>query len=827
MPLKDDRRVNIRGVPFSGGNITDAEPAELSFGAYSSVQNIRNRHPGMRKRRGTRALHDTTLGSSARTMAFRSFQKSRTSANHFFAQVDDGKVYEATNQPPTRTAGAFGSAVHTGTASGMIPGSFADLGDKLVYSNGSDQHQTYGGASNHVMKFVKFDGSAAPITIMPELGYDYTDEVTDGQSSTVAVLDSLDTYANNECLFLCTPLPAQAFTFTVSAANGNSSTASVMYWKNTGAFAECSGESDGTDTGGASLAKTGTLSWTAPTDEEPRNMFGASGYWYLIKFSAQLDAEVEISDVTYTSTFKPLQNVFDGVPVDAIEVYVEGTSQWEVYASGSIDLDDLASGKKIVILTTDPIEAVYWDVGSTPNDTGTTVTSFKYWNGTAFTDVGWSAEMDQTSGLANSGWMKIPRQSSVQPRQFEGNMFYAYAYEVIFDSQLANNTAVGIQVMPFYDINDFGPVGNCSCAWKNRAVYTFARYPEYLYVSQAGSLNVLNGIDYAILEAGDGRSNDVKAMTNFYNELLVFQEEKGAEGGCITLFQGHSPATFGKLILSTKLGTFSSNCVDVVDGVMTATASDEKLKKLCFFLSRYGVGVTDGRTVSLISDDIRNYFDPEESECIRRGYGDKHWLRYDPEDNVIRVGIVSGTSATDVNVFPVFDLVTKTWSFDVYGDVGIGCMSAISAGSGNNPTVVVGGGLSDGFVYHMNYTHSSTGAKGDGYDSSEENPTAIDAYAQVELNAGGEYLTLNTLYFRCKANTSGDITLSINADGLSIHSSITLDMSPEVTNQTIRKHRVPLDVNGQNITLKFRENGSEEDCHLIDWGVDAKIWDDR
>jgi len=89
-------------------------------------------------------------------------------------------------------------------------------------------------------------------------------------------------------------------------------------------------------------------------------------------------------------------------------------------------------------------------------------------------------------------------------------------------------------------------------------------------------------------------------MRKFHNELMVWQEEKGVEGGCITLFQGYDPAHFGKLLLSSKVGAMNAKCAVVVDGVMTATATDEKIKTIAFCLSRYGVCATDGTVVSVI-----------------------------------------------------------------------------------------------------------------------------------------------------------------------------------------------------------------------------------
>lgn len=91
----------------------------------------------------------------------------------------------------------------------------------------------------------------------------------------------------------------------VAAANGNAATAAVRYSKNDGTWADASGESDGTASGGATLAVDGNLTWTVPSDwgaeqlgqldsDDKAPLATARLYWAEIKVSADLDADVEI-----------------------------------------------------------------------------------------------------------------------------------------------------------------------------------------------------------------------------------------------------------------------------------------------------------------------------------------------------------------------------------------------------------------------------------------------------------------------------------------------------------------------------------------------------
>ena len=733
----------IRSRPFRGGSHTAIEVALIPNGGYSLVQNFRavkGDQGGFKTRPGYTPLHTVADGSNEGVSIYQ-FKKNRATEIHTFAQMGDGDVLEASSEPPSTTAGAFGPEVFSGS-SGQIPASWSNIGDNMLYSNGVDQHQIYGGTSSFVEKFIVYKGSqSGEPELIPVKGEDYSDEVTNGVSTDVAVLDSLSTLAAFDCLFFRTPVPAKSITITVSAPNGNTAAMTLNYWKDDNTWTAASGQADGTSSGGKTIAQTGTLSWTAPTDLIPKYLYGTSGFWYQIELDSALDAEVEISSVTYAADWQSISNVWNGITANAVEVQVEGTTTFAAYGSGSVSLTSLPSSKKIVISSADPIEGIYVDVGSTPNATGTTIEDVKYWDGAAFVSTGTVGThiFDFTKGLSNTGWIVFPRKIA-RPRQFNASRYYAFWYELTFDTQIAANVTIAVQTQPYFNIGELGN-GRTNATWKDRACYSFDRFGEFLYISGTNKPLVLNGLDFGILKAGDGRSNKIVAQRRFHNELMVWQEEKGLEGGSLTLFEGFSPTTFGKLVLSSTIGTFSDKTVAVVDGVLTSTATDEQIKTLVFFLSWQGVVASDGRTLTIISDDIQNYFDPNETESIRRGYADKMWLKHDRSDNVLRLGIVSGNSATLPNIFPVFDLNDKVWYFDELGKE-MSCMAEIEADSGDNQIIQIGAGVDNGTIYHLN-----NGTNDDGI--------AIDAFTNMEIDGGGQMINIREMILRIKGGEGG------------------------------------------------------------------------
>lgn len=865
-----------------GGAITVKEKALLPNGAFSMIQDMRGRHPGFEQRKGQRKLH-TTPDSTNKVLSIYQFNKTRVTESHFFAQFSDGDILEATAAPPGVTSDVFGGEIYDGGVS-QIPASWGDIDEKLIHSNGVDQHQIYGGTLSPVDKFVIYKGTGAPPD-MPTVGEDFSVEISDGRSSsqffttaedriltagtsnwtnsgggtayatfdktgdlslladatgdycsitftnigtalksghryrftydyseteagfefkltgatgqtlgdavdgtrktidftavedyattdtlqimaktsataqgdfdnfslfelpcTVAVLDSLDLYSENECVFICTPMPVDTLTWTISLPNGTASTATLYYRKNDLTW-EPTSMTDNTKTGGdTTLGKTGTMVWTLPTDEMSCYMYGVSGFWYQLRLTVSaLDAEVEVSAVTYATDFQDLRNIWDGVPVDAGEVQVEGTAEYARYAAGSVNLSELAAGKKTYVASADPLEGIYIDPGDTPNTNATMeIDTIKYWDGDSFESV--VTVTDGTNGLVNPGWLTFKRKTAYK-RQFGTSTFYAYWYEIVWKTAaISSSVVVYIRTMPYFNIDEFGPAGMTNAIWKGRAIYSFNLYPEYLYISRVGKPMVLNGQDFKVKEAGDGRSNKIVAMRKFYNELMVWQEEKGVEGGCLTLFVGSSPTTLGKLLLSTTLGTFSNKSVVIVDGVATTREVDEKPKTLAFYISSRGVCMSAGQEPTIMSDDIQNYFDPQQSECIRTGYEKEHWIGYDSAENVLRLGLVSGGSATVPNVFPIYDLVDKVWYFDDPKQE-LSCMTEVQAGSGDVSVIQVGGGVDDGTVYQLNY-------------GTNDVTTEIDAYIRMELDAQGYELFLSEILMRMKVQDAGNVIIT-------------------------------------------------------------------
>ena len=604
---------------------------------------------------------------------------------------------------------------------------------------------------------------------------------------------------SNDCLLICAPIMPNRITFTIPYPNSNTSVSCISYtsssgWKNITI-------TDNTISSGKTLAVSGAITWTQPADATPKYMYGINGFWVKIAFTAALSSNVKVSSVTYGSGFTSVQDVWDGALTDAGEaqLYDSSSSAYLVYGTTAINLPSSTAADELYFNSSDPIVGIYVDSSGTPNKTAATlIDHFEYLNPIGvWTTVG--SYYDGTSGLSKSGFITFGRQSDIVPVQFNNSSYSAYWYRFGWNKTLSSLTNIGIQCLPYYDVSAYG-IGICNSAWRNKAVYVFDQDPSYMYISAPNETQVLSSDNSAVFQAGDGRANAIKVMKPFYNELLICQEERGSSGGCITLLQGTKPTDLGKILLSNYYGAMNSQSMEVIEAIEGGNNA--------FILSKRGIIYTDGKVVNFVPgfEQIRNFFDPSSSSCIRMGYEEKMYIKYDSSYHVLKIGLVIGSSATDCNKFLIYDLLTKSFSGDVY-QYPLTCEYECDADSGNVPVVQLGGGQSDGTVYLLN-----TGT--------DDITTPIDSFTIQEFNISGQVIRDAEMVVRVKAQVSGNMIMTPYYNGV-VQTSLakTFSLTPEKSGERIRRHKFNINLKNQNISIKLEHNALGESFYLEDYGI--------
>ena len=137
---------------------------------------------------------------------------------------------------------------------------------------------------------------------------DYSDNAQDNSTSTDVTLSSLGTAAQGDFLYVGAAIPFSGVAIDVDAANGNASVLTVKYRKSDNTWADTSA-TDGTDSGGATFAVDGSVTWTLPTDwitaklketgDTNLNLGVATQelYWTRWEVSAALDASSTLNSM--------------------------------------------------------------------------------------------------------------------------------------------------------------------------------------------------------------------------------------------------------------------------------------------------------------------------------------------------------------------------------------------------------------------------------------------------------------------------------------------------------------------------------------------------
>lgn len=667
--MPDQSIMSLQTIPFKGGidevhSKTNLDPVgslgNISYG-IPQAQNVRPLRDEFEQRKGMAKHSSTTAHSTKNVSTLYCHSKGEQDEIALFAQMGDGSVEKATDNPPATTTGNFGSSVLP-ARSGASPGSFANFKDYMVYADGAGQAQIYTGSNQKCSLFNVYKGTVMPD--IPTEGADFTPEVTDGQTTTFAELDSLSTLANFDALFIGFETPVNKITFTISEANGNASVATLAYRKDDSSWADSS-DTDGTISGGASMGQTGSFTWTLPTDEVPHYAFGKSLFIYRIVFSVALDAQVEVTAVTGENTagFQDIQNLWDGKLVEGVAAFVEDSSAstFYQYSSQAIKAGTVvgaASHDYIYFGSQDPIIGFYLNVEKTPNTTATTtIDELATWTGAAFTAL--SSLEDGTNGGAQNGFVTAARNSSIRQRTFR-HWDDLYWYRVRFDKTLSGSARSGlvwkIHTLPYFDINKTHfPIAQAVTRWEDQLVYSFANSP-FVFLTDKEAPMVLNGDNAKKIRCGDGRNNLVIAIRHWFGAFcLAWQQEKGGEGGTTTLIERGNNDALSKLVLDDKVGILNAKCVTVVSSVNYADITPENpIQKTAYWLSSYGFHKTNGDGVKNISGGIANRFDPEKSNSIRRGFEKEHFLGYDSAKQVNLIGLVVNAENA-VNAGPAVD----------------------------------------------------------------------------------------------------------------------------------------------------------------------------
>jgi hypothetical protein len=446
------------------------------------------------------------------------------------------------------------------------------------------------------------------------------------------------------------PRPLDGLKYYIDLANAETSVMSGKYWS--GNTWTTLSMTDGTSSGGKTLAQTGSVTFSSTVSTaRPRLFEGYFLYWYVFSLSAGYS---EIYRITLSAPFQQIVDIWDGIErkiaiaylyksayIDyTLNLYTEEYDSTD--AATFVELDSLAITEYLLLgffERTCAINILTAPGSTNAGGTNPTTLTVSYWDGNDWVSVGNvnDGTVDGGISLAKPGFVSwtppLPEQEFTKAISNGIPLYYyklSWSEALDADVQIYYTSSVPAQAtidnykFPLYTQNRLLLCNNVDSK-KNTILY-----------SSADTAQVFNGDDSGRLEFGDdseltcGCSLFAQFGSNMYNLSILFKE---SEMWTLTM----QDENWIRYKISNSIG-----CPAPLSLCTTISTPNEELKNLNRYIAIWqannGIYLSDGRAPLLISKDIEDVFNQTSSTCINRSYIDKsvgfldetnqeyHWL---------------------------------------------------------------------------------------------------------------------------------------------------------------------------------------------------------
>lgn len=461
------------------------------------------------------------------------------------------------------------------------------------------------------------------------------------------------------------PRPIQGVKFYVSDPNVTTSTMTAEEWNGV-SWANLS-ITDNTAAGGITLAQTGTVTFSSSVNRaKQRYIHGYSLYWYQFHIS---DGMASIYYCTGDAPIQAIRNVWSGREAYASKVlkyatdYKESTDALndDVEAT-TMDLSSLPNTGYVLAGFTSPQQAlhVYMEPDNGNSTTSNALTLY-YWNGQAWYSVSGLSDGTATSdkGLNKSGVISWnPLGAGVEFPVAVGDETPLYYYKLVWAGTLDSST----KMSELSGIESPATLGTYRLAthYQNRVLLMneYNGHRNKIIYSMSNAPDIFNGTDTGTIYVGD--ETDITAAVSVYNifantaydQLIIGKESE------IYRLAGDDALTWTLKRISENVG-----CVAPLSMVSVEVTGEDKSarRQVAIFQGDTGFYMTDGATVMPISQDIKCYFDPNDSRYIPASRRTKTVAWYDPSIRSYKALISSGSTATYHNIELEYNLDTREW----------------------------------------------------------------------------------------------------------------------------------------------------------------------
>jgi hypothetical protein len=630
----------------------------------------------------------------------------------------------------------------------------------MVASNGY-ANLIWGGTEMPATAFIT---STAAVTTAATNPGDYSDIVENNSSSNAVTITST--------VLVGSPRPLQGVKFYVSSGNASNSTMTGQEWRAAGWTALTI--TDNTTASSKTLAQTGTVTWAASGLAQQRVIEGYSLYWYQFTISA---GSATIYYFTVDAPINTIQNVWSGFvekPLSVLYKYSPNEMDYtadmgDASSATYIGANGMSTSSYIKIGFTNRQQGIeiYFVPGDNGyggdwgNDNSCTV-KIEYWSGTAWTEVTdlFDGTKNGSDCMAQHGiivWTP-PVATGEQKTSSGSNVDNFYYYKLTASANLDGSVRIS-------EIRGV-PVSNSMTTYKFSEQFQGRLFlcnettgaPNTCTYSNYNAPDIFNGEDSGKLSFGD--MTEVTAAATIYN---VFQST-ATDMMIITKanetyrLSGESPTKWLNQRMSSNIGCVAPLTMAAAE--VTESSADVK-RTVALWQSGTGVVMTDGAVIVPISDDIKCYWDPNDSRYIPAAMQTKSQAWYDPTTQSYKLLIASGASATYLNTELEYSLKYKEWT-KIYRENAVGAnplQSGFKVYDANGLTYTYGGGK-DGYMYRLENGNNWDGvANIDQYLHTKD--LILDNDRPMFRKSTGRYL--RTLY-KQKTAATGNLTINHYGD---------------------------------------------------------------
>jgi hypothetical protein len=697
--------------PFIGKWNPSESPELLDDFGLQDVQNVRKVGKRFKGIGGHTIINSTSIATYTYLLNGFHFYKDQPQESHVIVlatstTTSPGASYLYQNTTAIPGTGNFSATtLHTDATAGIGRGRFsmAPAGN-MVYANGAET-LIWGGSEIEPTSFISHSTALATTNTLLTNSKDYSE----------AVINTLTTPGNYAAIdaptfpvwFIGTTRPIQAAKFYVLTSNTSASTITVNEWA--GNQWNSRAVTDNTKIATVSLATTGTVTWTSSADR-PKYLGGLSLYWYQFALSA---GNANIYYVTVDAPLQSIKNIWDGEEVSPAKVlkYIGSTTHVDYtddaideLTSTYVDASSLTSSRHILVGFTQRMQGLNFTMkADSENSASATAVQVNFWNGSSFT-----ATYAQNDGTANGtvSFSKsgvISWSSPAYGYEFKkaiADELPLYYYQIVPGSTLDDDCKISeIRGIPFpNDLKTYAFsetfqnrlfLFNEYAGDKNKAIYSGANTPD-----------IFNGQDSSYLYFGD--KTELIAAKPLYNVFRTFAAEQliVTKKNETWRVSGDGPENWVVNRMSGNVGCVAP--LSMVNCEVSDSAEQGTKRQVAIWQSDKGFVMTDGAAVIPISDEIRCYFDPNDSRYIPTTRQSKTVAWFDPFTRSYKALISSGSTATYHNIELEYSLDYKEWT-KIYRVDASGA-DPLQSGFQVFDTNGVGytyGGNTKGFVYRL------------------------------------------------------------------------------------------------------------------------------